>query len=461
VTRTSVAVGLAAAASSVAAWVVLPVHSASAGSAYDATARTDAATLTIANESIPTGIDIEGGGPTVKVHQDSVGIRDAQAQLPYAGDTVPGLPGLGASLFGFPSPAYPFLASSTAGTQPQSVAYPGVSLNADSRDYSTSANALAGEPGSGTSATARIDEGRLGEVVATATTAVDSVRLGPYGTLSNVRTVATVSADGVTGKVTRTVSSSIGRISVPGLHFTVPKQSPSAIPIPVPIPGVPNRDPIPAPPFPFPDGGTTFANPDLGVEDGYFTVTVPSDGTTKKYAVPAQPVLDALAAQGVTLRFQAPRDTATGVIAGSYIVDYTIAKPPPNSYYNGPTTITQTTAYAVASVNLQPVHPLTTTGGLPLAGGTGSGPFAAAPIADSSVATMGSAPALAGSVPLPAATQPGSVPTVGLRPAGNSVRLAGFRVGHGEDGPYVMVMGLAVAALLVALTVARFAVRSG
>src|SRR4051812_26855133 len=75
----------------------LSADSAAAGSAYDAIARTDVSTVTIGNESIPTGIEIEAGGPVARVAQDGVGIRDASAALPYAGDTVAGLPGLGAS----------------------------------------------------------------------------------------------------------------------------------------------------------------------------------------------------------------------------------------------------------------------------------------------------------------------------------------------------------------------------
>jgi hypothetical protein len=41
------------------AWVGLNADRAAAGSAYDALARTDVSTVTIGNESIPTGIDIE------------------------------------------------------------------------------------------------------------------------------------------------------------------------------------------------------------------------------------------------------------------------------------------------------------------------------------------------------------------------------------------------------------------
>lgn len=454
--RTSTAVGLTLALLGSGAWVGLSAGTAAAESTYDALARTDVSTVTIANQSIPTGIDIEGGGPVARVHQDSLGTRDANAALPYAGDTVAGLPGLGASLFGFTAPPYPFVASSTAGTPPQTVAYPGMSLEAESNDLDTRARSTAGEAGAGAGALAQIVEQVGGNVVATANTTVDTIKLGPYGTLSNVRTVATVTADGTSGKITRNTTSSIGRISVPGLTFTVPKQSPSAIPIPIPIPGVPNQDPIPAPPFPFPGAGTTFTDPDLGVQDGFFTVTVPGEQGPQKYAVPTQPVLDALKGAGITLTFQAPQQTATGIIAGSYIVTYTIPAPPPNSYYTGPTTITQTTAYGLASVNLQP---LTDTGfapGVP-AGTTSAG----TPAAVDAAGLPGTLPGtdLAGAVP---GAVPGvGVPTVNLAPTADQLQLAaGFPLGAGIDALYLGLLGLAVAGLIGAAGVCWLGVRS-
>lgn len=451
--RTSTALTLAAGLMS-AAWVGLSAGSAAAESSYDAIARTDVSTVTIANQSIPTGIDIEGGGPVARVHQDSVGIRDASAALPYAGDTVAGLPGLGASLFGFSAPPYPFVASSTAGTDPQTVRYPGMTLRAESADFTTEARAEGGDSGSGASAAARVEEARLGDVTAIATTGVDSVRLGPYGTLSNVSTLARVTANSSSGKITRSTSSSIGRISVPGLSFTVPKQSPGTIPVPIPIPGVPNQDPIPAPPFPFPGAGMTFEDPNLGVQDGYFVVTVPGEGQ-QRYVVPAAPVLEALAAQGIALRYQAPQVTPTGVIAGAYIVEYTIPAPPPNSYYTGPTKITQTLAYGLASVNLTPAQDAFGVGAG--TGATGS----AVPAVDAAAAPgtdLGVVPATG---VLPGAVLPGAaVPTVDLVPSAGSVALAGAPVGAGIDDFYWLIIAAGAVGLIAAALFSRLAVRN-
>jgi hypothetical protein len=440
----------AAALAGVGGWIVLPAGSAGAESSYDAIARTETFTLNIANPSIPTGIDIEGGGPAASARQDSVGISDASAQLPYAGDTVPGLPGIGAGLFGFTAPAYPFIASSTAGSPPANVAYPGVALHAESDDFTTEASSVAGQPGSGASATARIDEARSGDVVSSASTGADSVKVGPYGTLSDVRSLATVTADGRTGKLTRTSSSSIGRISFPGLTFTVPKQSPGQIPVPVPIPGVPNQAPLVAPPFAFPGGGQTFHDPDLGIQDGYFVVTMPADGTVARYQVPAGPVLDALKAQGVVMRFQAPQETATGIIAGAYIFKYTFAAPPPNQYFNGATDVTQSTAYALASVNLQPV----------IADGGGSVPL---------VTTDGTGAAVPSTAldaaGLPTLGDAGAIPTVPLSPVASaggapSISLAGVKIGLGVDNLYLAVAALALLGLIGVGGVSWLGVRS-
>ncbi|WP_020629231.1 hypothetical protein [Sporichthya polymorpha] len=449
--RTSSVVGVVVGLTCSCAWLGATAGSATAGAAYEALARTDASTVTIGNESIPTGIDIEAGGPVARVVQDSLGIRDASAALPYAGDTVAGLPGLGASLFGFTAPPYPFVAASTAGSPPQNVAYPGMNLEAESADLHSRARAVAGEPGAGASASASVVEDRLGTVVAVASTAVDTIKLGPYGVLSNVRTVAEVAADGNSGKLTRSTSSSIGRISVPGLSFTVPEQSPGAVPIPIPLPGVPNQDPIPAPPFPFPGAGTTFHDPDLGVQDGYFTVTAPGQDGPQRFAVPTQPVLDALKAAGITLRFQAPEHTATGVVAGSYIVTYTLPAPPSNSYWNGPTTITQTTAYGIASVNLTP----TATGsvlGAPVSAGTGSG---AVPGVDAA----GAVDLLPGT---DAGALPGAVPaTVDLFPTADRTQFtAAYPLGRGVDALYLTLLALAVVGALATAGVIRFGVRS-
>jgi hypothetical protein len=427
-----------------AGWVVLPASSARADASYAAIARTETFTQTISNPSIPTGIDIEGGGPQAEVRQTSLDVRDASAQLPYAGDTVPGLPGVGGSLFNFPVPPYPFIAATSAGSAPATVTYPGVVLHAESGDFITRASSTAGQPGSGATSAANVTEDRDGGVTAVANTYADTVALGPYVTLSDVRSAVTV-ASTAAGKLTRTSTSSIGRISVPGLSFEMPKASPAQIPVPVPIPGVPNQPPIPVPEYPYPAGGETFHDPDIGIQDGYFTITQVTGGQKQTYLIPSDSALAAFKQAGVTIRFQAPQQTADGLISGAYIIEYTFAAPPQNGYYNGATKLTQTTAYSVANVDLtpEPAAPAVVGapgGGTPLNGVTPAVPAVTDPAGE---------PVAAPVAPVGTSTPPGPT-TRGLIMAEPAVSVAGIEVGHGLDGPYLALAGLGVlGALLV------------
>jgi hypothetical protein len=339
---------------------------ASADAAYEALARADGFELTISNPSIPTGIDIEGGGPGATAHQSSLGVRDADAQFPYAGQSVPGLPGTASALFGFPAPAYPFIAATNAGSRPAKVAYPGVRLEAESGDFTTRANALIGDTGSfGAESAAKVDEARNGDVTASASTSASGLDLGSYATLSDVRSVAEVVANGASGELTRYSTTSIGRISVPGLNITIPAQSPGAVPIPIPIPGVPNQDPIAFPPFPIPAGGTTLHDPDIGIQNGYFTVTQLEEGKPQTYLLPADAALKGFEAAGITITFQAPQKLDGGIISGTYRFTWTAPAPPDNEYYNGETKFTQTTGLVVANVDLQPIQDATDFGTSP------------------------------------------------------------------------------------------------
>jgi len=433
-----------------AGWITLSAGQARAEASYDAFARTETFTGTISNPSIPTGIDIQGGGPQAAAHQSSLGVRDASAQSPYAGDTVPGLPGTGGALFNFPVPPYPFLAASNAGSSPRTVNYPGSTLHAESGDYTTQASSTAGQPGSGATAAAKVTQGRDGEVTAVASTAADTISLGPYFTLSDVRSLVTVVAD-ATGKLTRTSTSSIGRISVPGLDLNIPKSSPGQIPIPVPIPGVPNQPPVGVPVYPYPGGGQALHDPDIGIQNGYFTLTQVMGGQKQTYLIPSGDALAAFRASGIDIRFQAPQETKSGLITGAYIFEYTIPAPPQNSYYNGATRISQTTAYALAGVDLTPEAVTPAPGLLSIPPIT--------PAAGAVVPGRGSQP-VPPAVPAPGAVAPAvgagagaAAPTRELIVAEPAVRAAAIKVGHGTDGPYLAVTGLGVLGALLAVGV--------
>jgi hypothetical protein len=133
------------------------------------------------------------------------------------------------------------------------------------------------------------------------------------------------------------------------------------------------------------------------------------------------------------MRFQAPQETATGIIAGAYVFQYTFPAPPPNPYFTGDSVVTQSTAYSLASVNLQPI----------IADGIGSVP---------PVGADGVAPGTVDSAGLPNLVDAGAVPIVPLSPVASgsdpSVSLVGFKIGLGVDNLYLAVAALALLGLL-------------
>jgi hypothetical protein len=391
------------------------------------------------------------------VEQTSLGVSDASAQFPYAGETVPGLPGIAAGLSGLEAPPYPFIASSNAGSPPQTVSYPGVTLRAVSGDFTTEASSVAGQAGAGIAANARIVEDRTGGVSATAATVADSVAIGPYLVLSDVRSAVTVAAD-ATGMLTRKSSCSIGRISMPGLRLTVPKTTPRQPPIPVPVPGVPPPPSLDAPPMPLPAGGQTFDNPEIGIQDGYFVLTVPGGRGPAQYLLPTASTLAAFEAQGVKIRFQAPRETKTGLVSGAYSFEYRLPAPPPNTLVNGESEVTQTTASAGANITLAPT--VATAGReLPSSAGTTTGSAGAAAVVPVGAPGTETAPALVGSGALPSTGigSTGTPPTSFLlaQPTG----LSAVQVGKGADDVYLVVAGLALFGVLASTVVRLVGVR--
>jgi hypothetical protein len=295
------------------------------------------------------------------------------------------------------------------------VSYPGVRLSAESGDFTTRANALVGDTGSfGAESAARVDAARNGDVTASASSAASGLDLGSYATLSDVRSMAEVVANGYTGSITRYTTTSIGRISVPGLNITIPAQTPGAVPLPVPIPGVPNQDPLQFAPFPIPAGGTTLHDPDIGIQNGYFTVTQVQEGQKQTYLLPADAALKGFEASGIKITFQAPQELDGGIISGTYRFTWTAPAPPENTYYNGATTFTQTTGLVVANVDLQPIQDASDFGTVP--GVAPSGLDAAGLPAVDGVAAPGLLPGTAPGAAVPGgdtvalSAQPGATP---------------------------------------------------
>lgn len=445
---------------------------------YEALAAANGFSTVISNPSIPTGIDIEGGGPQAQAKQTSLGIGDASAQMPYAGETVPGLPGTGAALLGMPGPPYPFIAATNRGSAPATVSYPGVTLHAESNPFSTVASAVFGTDASGASSDARVAEEEDGGVSSLAETKANTLAVGPTFTLSDFHTVAGAVADGSTGEVRRTTSTSIGRIFAPGLVLKFPAQSPGSLPnAPLTIPGAPPLpDPPPLPVFPVPAGGQTFVAPDIGFVDGYFVMTLPSDGATgaggNKYIVPSGPVIQAFKGAGLTMTFQAPEELGDGIKSGAVTFEYTFPSPPQNPVANGETRVRQSTGAAIATVTLRPLTSVGGVGGVgdagaaPAAGGTTGSVVDGAGVAgvDGAVIPGGIPGTLPGTGTLPVQGTSG-LNTVDLVPSAAGVggvatiAFAGFRADSIND-LYLVVAAIALGGLAVATALRVMGVRS-
>ncbi|HVE28020.1 MAG TPA: hypothetical protein VNC22_21590, partial [Sporichthya sp.] len=295
---------------------------------FDAYAQGIGVQATLSNQSLPLGLVIEGIGPEASSHVTSFGQSDAEASFPYTGTVVPGLFGLGPPLLlGLPGIDYPAQAATGAGQPPQDVDFPGVSLHAESGTTSNVGDAVLGGGGDGVlggRSTSRIDRDEVGNVLSTATAQFNTLKLGNSLVLSNVRSTVTVRADAATGKLTRSSSFSIGRLTVPGLSVTVPTQSPAQLSLPNPLPGLPQAPPVPLPSIPLPMGGQTLPAPDIGFVDGTFTITLPGFGS-QKFAIPAQSVLDGLKGAGLDMAYQPAVETPTGVQGGVFTVKYTFS----------------------------------------------------------------------------------------------------------------------------------------
>jgi hypothetical protein len=444
---------------------------------YDAFASGNGFSTVISNESIPTGIDIEGGGPQAQAHQTSLGIGDASAQMPYAGETVPGLPGTGAALLGMPGPPYPFIAATNRGSAPATVSYPGLTLHAESNPFSTVASAVFGTDASGASSDARVTEQDGGGVGSVSETKANTLQIGPAFTVSDFRTYAEAVADGTSGAVTRTTHTSIGRIYAPGLVTTFPAQTPGSLPsAPLTIPGAPPLpDPPPLPVLPVPAGGQTFVAPDIGFVDGYFTMTLPSDGATgsdsNTYLVPSGPVIQAFKAAGLTMTFQAPEKLDNGVVSGAVTWEFTMPAPPQNPGFNGPTRVRQSTGAAVATVTLRPLSSGPAAG---VAAGTGSGSTVDSATGSSPGNAVGSplgglldgaaAPGSAAGIGQLPSTATAPLDTVDLVPAagsatGGTISFAGFSTSS-INALYLVLAAIALCGLAAATVLRVMGVRS-
>jgi hypothetical protein len=304
-----------------------------------------------------------------------------------------------------------------------------------------------------------VDESADNQITALASASSPLTDLGPLVSIKGLDSTVTVSAD-PNGVLTRTSNFSIDEITVPGLVLRIPEQTPGSIPLPfpIPVPGVPAPAPIPLQSFPVPNGGTTLVEPRIGFVNGYFVVTQPFGSDTRKYAIPADAVVQAFKTQGVTLNYTAPALTKNGLIGGVFAINYTFAAPPDNPFYKGPTPTTfilgatsatvQRAAQAGAVV-AAPDNP------------AGTGVLPGGPLAPAPTLTDASAPAVA---PVPAGTS--AIPTVnfqpqhggGASPIKATLAAAGLPAFAASDfsGIYLALIGLAaLGTVAVAVIVAK------
>jgi hypothetical protein len=331
-----------------AALVIAP-PAVAADRSFDAVASAYGINNGISNPSLPLNLVLTGSGPASSAHLTSVGGSDAFASFPYPGDTFVGLPGLASGVFGVSFPSYPLYVATSAGDEPRSVNYPGIALSSRSDALVAESRALVGADVSGFDSNSRIGVQGDDGVVSQASTVFKTLQFGDYLTLSGVRSLAKVVADGSTGKLTRSSELSIGAINVPGLKLDIPEQTPGTVPLPVPVPGLGQVPPLQFPPMPVPQGGTTLAAPNLGFTNGVFTVAIPGQ-EGQRYAVPSESVIKAFADQGMKVTFQQAFETRNGVVAPAITFETDFPAFPENPYYNGPTHATYTLGGSFAEV---------------------------------------------------------------------------------------------------------------
>lgn len=327
---------------------------AAATSPYDGTAAAYGFDSTISNSSIPLGLVIQGAGPVAQAHLDSLQNSDAFASFPYPGDVIAGVPGVAGVLFGgLPFPAYPVIVTTQAGDPPKTADGPGIALSAQSENQSSQAKAVVGSDAIGATSIARVTYDAADGLLSHAETAVKGLDLFNFLRISGVQSIAEARRD-AGGELATLSTTSINRISAPGLAVTLPPTSPGCVPFPNPIPGTPQAPPTCFPQVPFPLGGQTLEEPNIGFQNGNFNITTGPPGQSSTFPVPMSVIQEAFRAQGVEVAYQAEQKTKDGVIAPVVSFTYDAPPLPDNDYYQGPTTFTVSFGRASASASLIP-----------------------------------------------------------------------------------------------------------
>jgi hypothetical protein len=300
--------------------------SARADATYQALAYSTGVKFIFSNQSIPLGVAPQVQGPTAQAKQTSLQQSDAYAAGPYPGEDLAGIPGVAGGALGVAVPAYPFVVSTAYGDDLKQVSYPGLELSSESGDSVTQASATGGSKGAGATSLARI--ARTGEEIsAVASTDTDALRLGEDLIITGLHASADAERDAA-GKLTRTSALSFSNISVPGLALTVPNPPGSA--------GPPQK----------------LTAPQIGFDNGTFTVTVPG-AEPQSTPIPADQVFAAFAQAGYKVTYQAPQQTADGIIGAGLQFNTVLPAPPDGSPagLSGTTPVTMSIGLAQAEIS--------------------------------------------------------------------------------------------------------------
>lgn len=345
-------VGLLGALAFVGSTVLLvPSADAAAPTVFGASATASGIEFTYTNASLPVVQTFQLTTPATSSTISSLGNSLSFASAPYPGDVVQNLPSVAGALVPVPIPAYPFYVAAGTGEDPKEISYPGLNLRVETGATVVQSRATVGADGAGGLSTSRTEVLGDGSVRAVGSAVYKILDLGPQVRFRGVDASAEVLSSG--GELTRTSSLSISRIQIPGLALVLPESSPAAVPLPQPIPGLPQAPAVNLTPVPFAAvGGRTIEEPDIGFENGRFTIQLPFLGGNS-YELPASVLADALKGAGISMSYQQARETKTGVIAPALTVSYDVAAPPDNPLYNGPGTARYVVGEAAASVNVQ------------------------------------------------------------------------------------------------------------
>lgn len=442
---------LAVGAATVAAAAILPATSARAEVSFTGRAEAVGLRMTVNNSAFPLGFELEGVAPISSADLSSLGDAQAMAAAPYPGSFAATAPGALGGVYGVPLPNYPAVVSVSAGDAPAEQSLPGIELRADARSTRTVGTASVGGPGQGALTRATVDssEATATGIVAEATSRLQGLALLDMLHLSRVESLARVVLDPAGQR--RVVSDlRIDGIAAPGLAFTIPAQSPSAVPLPNPLPGTPQPPALTFPPTALPGGGSTVSAPELGFRNGEFVVSSSVAGGEQRTPVPFDVVAEAFQRLGMTVTYQQAGRGPAQVAAPTLTFSTTLPAPGPNpTGVDGPTPVSVELGRATASLQGSTVG-----SGIGLApGGAAAGPDNA--VDPAGVLPSTSADAAAGPLDhVAAADLP--VPTAALDAAGNTASDLAAIVGarSGRPSPYTdlyfVFVALAVAIFVLA-----------